>query len=68
MDIRTDTKIVAASEPHLTYGDLSHRWQMPVHTLRVHVMKGKLKPLKLGRIVRFPLSYVVAIEEAGGFN
>jgi hypothetical protein len=31
-------------------------------------MRGKLKPLKLGRQVRFPLSYIRAIEEAGGFN
>ena len=56
------------SEPHLSYRDFSYRWQMPIQTLRIHVMRGKLKPLKLGRQVRFPLSYIRAIEEAGGFN
>jgi hypothetical protein len=52
----------------LSYKDLSARWQIPIQTLRIWVMAKKLKPLKLCRQVRFPLSYIRAIEEAGGFN
>jgi excisionase family DNA binding protein len=50
----------------LSYKDLSSRWQIPVNTLRIWVMKGHLKVVKLGRHVRFPLAYILAIEEAGG--
>lgn len=55
------------SEILLTYKDLSKRWQKPVSTLRVLVMKKKLKPIKLGRDVRFSENYVMEIENKGGF-
>ncbi len=49
----------------LTYKDLAERWQLPVNTLRNWVMKKKLKPLKLGRLVRFPESYILELEQKG---
>jgi excisionase family DNA binding protein len=49
----------------LTYEDVSERWQVPLTTLRVWVMEGKLKPIKLGRLVRFLESYVAQIETTG---
>lgn len=49
----------------LSYKDLSARWQVPVNTLRVWVMEKKLKPLKLGRAVRFHESYVLELETKG---
>ena len=55
------------SEILLTYEDLSKRWQKPVSTLRVLVMKKKLKPIKLGRDVRFSEAYILEIEHKGGF-
>ena len=55
-------------EPHLSYIDLALRWNMPVQTLRVYVMKHKLRPLKIGRHVRFPMAYILEIEEAGGIS
>jgi len=51
----------------LTYKDLSDRWQKPVSTLRALVMKKKLKPIKLGRDVRFSEMYIQEIENRGGF-
>ncbi len=51
----------------LTYKDLSERWQKPVSTLRVLVMQKKLKPIKLGRDVRFAEQYIQEIENRGGF-
>lgn len=51
----------------LTYKDLSERWKKPVSVLRILVMKKKLKPIKLGRSVRFSESYIREIEENGGF-
>lgn len=51
----------------LTYKDLSERWQKPVSTLRVLVMQKKLKPIKLGRDVRFSEQYIREIENKGGF-
>ena len=53
------------NEKWLSYRDLSARWKIPVHTLRVWVMQGKLKALKLGRHVRFSLDYIVCLETAG---
>ena len=53
------------SEQLLTYEDLSRRWKIPVSTLRNWKMKGKLRPLKLGRLVRFHLSYIIALEASG---
>jgi excisionase family DNA binding protein len=49
----------------LSYKDLSERWQVPLNTLRMWVMEKKLKPIKLGRLVRFAESYVVEIEKKG---
>jgi hypothetical protein len=54
-------------EKLLTYRDVSARWQKPVSTLRALVMKKKLKPIKLGRDVRFALKYIEEIEAQGGF-
>jgi hypothetical protein len=51
----------------LTYKELSERWQKPVSTLRVLVMQKKLKPIKLGRDVRFSEGYIQEIENRGGF-
>ncbi len=51
----------------LTYKDLSERWQKPVSTLRVLVMKKKIMPIKLGRDVRFAMQYIEEIEAKGGF-
>jgi excisionase family DNA binding protein len=53
-------------EIFLGYLDLSKRWRVPVQTLRIWVMKGKLKAVKLGRHVRFSLRYIMALEQAGG--
>ncbi len=49
----------------LSYKDISERWQVPVNTLRIWVMEKKLKPLKLGRLVRFSETYVSEIESKG---
>jgi hypothetical protein len=51
----------------MTYRDLSERWQKPVSTLRALVMKKKLRPIKLGRDVRFSMTYIEEIEAKGGF-
>ncbi len=53
-------------EKWLSYRDLSVRWKIPVQTLRAWVMRGKLKTVKLGRHVRFSLTYITSLEEAGG--
>jgi hypothetical protein len=53
-------------ETLLTYGDLSVRWKVPIQTLRIWVMHRKLKAVKLGRHVRFMLSYIIALEKEGG--
>ncbi|OPY64572.1 MAG: hypothetical protein A4E57_03508 [Syntrophorhabdaceae bacterium PtaU1.Bin034] len=49
----------------LSYKDLSERWQLSVNTLRVWKMKRKLKPIKLGRSVRFTLAYIEELEKRG---
>jgi len=49
----------------LTYEDLAQRWKLPVNTLRNWVMKKKLKPVKIGRLVRFSESYIIDIEKKG---
>lgn len=49
----------------LTYKDLSERLQVPINTLRVWKMEGKLKPIKLGRLVRFTEAQVQEIELKG---
>jgi predicted site-specific integrase-resolvase len=49
----------------LSYKDLSERWQVRITTLRVWVMEGKLKCIKLGRLVRFSLSYIEDVEARG---
>ncbi len=50
----------------LKYKDVSERWQKPLSTLRALVWRKKLKPIKLGRSVRFSLKYIESIEEKGG--
>jgi hypothetical protein len=52
----------------LTYNDLSERWKIKINTLRLWVMQGKLKPLKLGRLVRFSESYILEKESNGGVH
>lgn len=47
----------------LTYKDLAERWGVPKNTLMVWVMEKRLKPIKLGRIVRFPESDIIEIEK-----
>ncbi len=49
----------------LTYKDLSERWQLPVSTLRNWVMKKRLIPVKLGRLVRFAEPYIMELEKKG---
>ena len=49
----------------LTYKDLAERWQLPVGTLRSWVMKKKIKPVKLGSLVRFPEPYIIELEQKG---
>ena len=49
----------------LCYKDLSERWQVPVTTLRVWVMEKRLKPIKLGRLVRFTERYIEESEAKG---
>lgn len=49
----------------LKYEDLAERLNVSVGTLRYWVMVGRLKPIKLGRLVRFPESYVNEIEKGG---
>lgn len=51
----------------LTYRDLADRWQKPINSLRILVMQKKLKPIKLGRDVRFAIAYIEEIEKKGGF-
>jgi hypothetical protein len=38
---------------------------MPVSTPRIWVMEKKLKPLKLGRAVRFHETYILELEAKG---
>ena len=52
----------------LSYKDLSERWQVPINTLRYWVMEGKLKPIKLGILVRFNPSYIEDIERKGAIQ
>jgi hypothetical protein len=70
MNIREQTIIPTSAgdlgETLLTYGDLSGRWKVPIQTLRIWVMQRKLKTVKLGRHVRFMLSYIIALEQEGG--
>ncbi len=49
----------------LSYKDLSERWQIRITTLRVWVMEKRLKPIKLGRLVRFAESYIEELEAKG---
>lgn len=55
-------------EKMLTYKDLSERWKIKINTLRIWVMQGKLKPLKLGRLVRFSEAYILELESNGGVH
>lgn len=56
------------NEKLLSYKDLSKRWQVPVNTLRIWVMENKLKPIKLGRLVRFHENYIIKIELNGSLG
>ena len=49
----------------LSYKDLSERWQVRITTLRVWVMERRLKPIKLGRLVRFAESHIEELEAKG---
>ncbi len=49
-------------EKFLTYKELSERWKIPENTLMIWVMEKKLRPIKLGRLVRFPESEIMEIE------
>lgn len=49
----------------LTYKELASRWNLSVNTLRIWVMKGKIKPVRFGGAVRFPLSYILELESKG---
>jgi len=49
----------------LSYKDLSERWQIPINTLRIWVMKRRLKPIKLGRLVRFSETQILEKEKDG---
>jgi excisionase family DNA binding protein len=51
----------------LTYKELSERWKVPENTLMIWVMEKRLKPIKLGRLVRFLESYIAEIETRGYF-
>ena len=53
------------SDKNLTYAELSKRLDIPVGTLRIWVMQGRIKPVKHGRLVRFQESYVKELEEKG---
>ncbi len=53
------------SESMLTYKDLSKRWQVSMNTLHIWVMQKKLKPVKLGRLVRFSETYIRELETKG---
>jgi len=53
------------TEKLLTYDDLAERWQLPVNTLRNWVMKKKLIPVKIGRLLRFREAYILELEEKG---
>lgn len=49
----------------LSYKDLAARWQVPINTLRIWVMERRLKPVKLGRLVRFLENYIAELEAKG---
>ncbi|MBI4826473.1 MAG: helix-turn-helix domain-containing protein [Nitrospirae bacterium] len=49
----------------LTYKDLAERWKFPINTLRIWKHEGKLKAVKFGRSVRFPLAYILELESKG---
>lgn len=52
----------------LTYKELSDRWKIPINTLRIWVMQGKLKPIKFSRLVRFSEAYISELETQGGIR
>ena len=53
------------ADKNLTYQELSVRLGVPVGTLRIWKMQGKLKCVKFGRLVRFPEAYVLNLEQKG---
>ncbi len=52
-------------EKMLTYKDVSERLKIPIGTLRNWVMNKRLIPVKFGRLVRFPESYIMELEKKG---
>ena len=53
------------SNKMLTYKEVSERLKIPVGTLRTWVMQKRLIPIKFGRLVRFPESYIMELEKKG---
>ena len=53
------------SNKMLTYKEVSERLKIPVGTLRIWVMQKRLIPIKFGRLVRFPESYIMELEKKG---
>ena len=46
----------------LSYKQLAERWGVAVQTLRIWYMEGRLPgAVKFGRLVRFPMSYVMQL-------
>lgn len=55
----------SADHVHLTQGQLAHRWCISHKTLEANRLKGVGVPwIKIGRLVRYRLSDVLAYEEA----
>ena len=50
----------------LSYKQLAARWGVAVQTLRIWYMEGRLPgAVKFGRLVRFPVSYILQLEANG---
>ena len=50
----------------LSYKQLAERWGVAVQTLRIWYMEGRLPgAVKFGRLVRFPLPYILQVEAKG---
>ncbi len=64
-ELRERIRKVERSNKLLTYKDVAERWQLPIATLRLWVMKKKLVPVKFGRLVRFRESYILDVEQKG---
>jgi predicted site-specific integrase-resolvase len=50
----------------LSYKQLAERWGVAVQTLRIWYMEGRLPgAVKFGRLVRFPIPYILQVEAKG---